>query len=173
MIIFKKLSIKTRLYYVFSKMINIKNFDLVEYRQNIIYSIKHITMKSLDHVNIACESSFYLVFNNVDGYIIKESIKDKYLVFAYTDKKKEVLEKYTKLLNEIKNQIETINGGKPIEYKKDFMKISFELDDDLSLGKVLSIHDLIIVNKSVLQEGNNYYPQVFLHECGYESVAKL
>ena len=130
-------------------------------------------MKSLDHVNIACESSFYLVFNNVDGYIIKESIKDKYLVFAYTDKKKEVLEKYTKLWNEIKNQIETINGGKPIEYKKDFMKISFELDDDLSLGKVLSIHDLIIVNKSVLQEGNNYYPQVFLHECGYESVAKL
>ena len=130
-------------------------------------------MKSLDHANIDCESFLYLVFNNVGEYIIKESIKDKYFVFSYTDKKKEVLEKYTKLLNEIKNQIETINGGKPIEYKKDFMKISFELDDDLSLGKVLSIHDLIIVNKSVLQEGNNYYPQVFLHECGYESVAKL
>ena len=139
----------------------------------VIYNIKHITMKSLDHANIDCESFLYLVFNNVGEYIIKESIKDKYFVFSYTDKKKEVLEKYTKLLNEIKNQIETINGGKPIEYKKDFMKISFELDDDLSLGKVLSIHDLIIVNKSVLQEGNNYYPQVFLHECGYESVAKL
>ena len=37
---------------------------------------------------------------------------------------KKVLEKYTKLWNEI-NQIETINGGKPIKYKKDFMKIGF------------------------------------------------
>ena len=95
------------------------------------------------------------------------------MVFAYTDKKKEILEKYAKLWNEIKNQIETINGGKRIEYKKDFMKIRFESDDDLSLGKVLSIHNLIIVNKSVLQEDSKYYPQVFLHECGYESVAKL
>ena len=37
---------------------------------------------------------------------------------------KKVLEMYTKLWNEI-NQIETINGGKPIKYKKDFMKIRF------------------------------------------------
>ena len=136
----------------------------------VIYNIKHITMKSLDHANIDCESFLYLVFNNVGEYIIKESIKDKYLVFSYTDKKKETLEKYTKLLNEIKNQIETINGGKPIEYKKDFKKIRFESHDDLSLGKVFSI---IIVNKSILQEDNKYYLQVFLHECGYESVAKL
>ena len=103
----------------------------------VIYNIKHITMKSLDHANIDCESFLYLVFNNVGEYIIKESIKDKYLVFSYTDKKKEALEKYTKLLNEIKNQIETINGGKPIEYKKDFKKIRFESDDDLSLVKYL------------------------------------
>ena len=92
------------------------------------------------------------------------------MVFSYTDKKKETLEKYAKLLNEIKNQIKTINGGKPIEYKKHFKKIRFESDDDLSLGKVFSI---IIVNKSILQEDNKYYLQVFLHECGYESVAKL
>ena len=28
-------------------------------------------MKSLDHVNIDCENTLYLIFNNVDGYIKK------------------------------------------------------------------------------------------------------
>ena len=42
-----------------------------------------------------------------------------------------MLEKNTKLLNEIKNQIKTINSGNTIECKKDFMKIRFASDDDL------------------------------------------
>ena len=52
----------------------------------------------------------------MDGYI-EESNGDKYLIFAFTDKNKELLEKYTKLLNEIKNQIETNNDGEPIKHK--------------------------------------------------------
>ena len=88
------------------------------------------------------------------------------MIFASTNKNKKVLKKYTNLWNEIKNQIETIHGGKPIEYKKDFMKIRFESNDDLPLGKVLSIPVMIIVDRSVFQKDNNYYPQVCLHECG-------
>ena len=61
-----------------------------------------------------------------------------------------------------------ISGNKPIEYKKGFMKIKFESDDDLPLGKILSVFVCIIVGGSVFQEGNNYYPQVHLHECLYE-----
>ena len=61
------------------------------------------------------------------------------MILASTDKNKEVLKKYTELWDEIKNQIETINGGKPIEYGRDFMKIRFESDDDIPLGKILSI----------------------------------
>ena len=49
---------------------------------------------------------------------------------------KEVLEKYTGFWNVIKNQIETINGGETITFKKDFIKIRFESDDDLPLGKI-------------------------------------
>ena len=47
-------------------------------------------MKSFDHVNIDCDNSLYLIFNNVDGYI-EESNGDKYLVFASTGKNKEAL----------------------------------------------------------------------------------
>ena len=57
--------------------------------------------------------------------------------------------KYKELWDEIKNQIKTTNGGEQIEYKKDFMKSRLESDDNLSLGKTLSIPGMIIVVKSV------------------------
>ena len=82
--------------------------------------------------------------------------------FASTDK--------NKFWDEIKNQIETINGGERIEHKKDFMKIRLESDDDLPLGKILSISGMIIVVRSVFHEDGKYYPQVYLHECLYKFV---
>ena len=81
------------------------------------------------------------------------------MIFAST------LENYTKLWEEIKDQIELISGNKPIEYKKDFMKIKFKSDDGLPLGKILSNAVCIVIIRSVFQENNNYYPQFFLHEC--------
>ena len=45
------------------------------------------------------------------------------------------------------------------------MKIRFESDDDLTLGKILNIPVCIIAVGSGFQENNNYYPQVYLHEC--------
>ena len=52
------------------------------------------------------------------------------------------------------------------------MKIRFESDDDLPLGKILGIH-IMVVTKSVFQEDNKYYPQVLLHEWVHEPVDKL
>ena len=53
------------------------------------------------------------------------------------------------------------------------MIIRFEFDDDLPLGKKLSISMCIIVVGSVFQEENNYYPQAYLHECLYEFLNEL
>ena len=52
-------------------------------------------------------------------------------------------------------------NGKPCDYKKELMKIEFDSDDDLSLNKILKLHNLIIVVRSVFQEDNKYYPQIF------------
>ena len=55
-------------------MININNFDpnllnicKIPFKSidAVIYSIRYIIMKSLDHVNIDSANSLYLVFNNV------------------------------------------------------------------------------------------------------------
>ena len=85
-------------------------------------------------------------------------------------KKKKHLENYRELWDEIKHQIETISDSKVIEYKRGFMKIKFESNDDLPLAKILRIFVCIIIARSVFQEDNIYYAQVYLHEClyGYE-----
>ena len=79
--------------------------------------------------------TFNLVFNNVDAYTeynpTEDDSKTKYLVFTSTDKNREALENYTELWDEIKDQIETVNGDNPIKYGKDFMKVRFQSNDDL------------------------------------------
>ena len=52
------------------------------------------------------------------------------------------------------------------------MKIRFESNDNLPLGKILNFPDIIILVASVFHEDSKY-SQVYLHECVYESVDEL
>ena len=90
MIVLKSINIKNHPYYFLNDMINIKKFDpnwlnkdKTSFRNTdaVIYHIKYITMKSLDHKNIDCKNSVYLVFINVDGYIINKSDENNYFCF--------------------------------------------------------------------------------------------
>ena len=168
----KVINIKNQPYYIFNDTINTKIFDLnlfnigkISFKStNIdIYYIEYITMKSLEHVNVDSQNPLYLIFDNVDGYI-EESNEDKYLIFSFRGKNKEVLKNYAELWNDTKNEIETINGSEPIENKKRFHVNWLESDDNLPWSKILSIPNMIIVTRSLFQEDNKYYPQVYLHE---------
>ena len=48
------------------------------------------------------------------------------------------------------------------------MKMKFNSDDSFSLNKLLKIHMLTIIVKSVFKEVGKYYPQTFLDECLHE-----
>ena len=97
-----------------------------------------------------------MFLDGVYGYI-EGNDGIKYLVFASTEKK-EALKNYRTLWEETKRQIEVINDDEPIEYRKDFMKIRFESDDDLPLDKTFNIVGMIIVAASVLKKNGKYYP---------------
>ena len=102
MITFKQTNIENSPYYNFNDMINFKNFDptllsidKVSFKNTnaVIYNIS--TMKRLDNIKVDSENLLYIIFNNVDGYIIEcnsieESNIDKYLTVSSTDKNKEV-----------------------------------------------------------------------------------
>ena len=168
-------NIKNRTYYFFNDMINIKDFDasLIKidkksYKNIGIYNIGYITIKSIDDCeNINSVNPLYLMIGEADRYIEKSN-GNKYLTFASTEKNKEVLEKYTKLWDGIEYHIQTINADKSGEYGKDYMKIKFNSDDNLPLNKILKLHTLAIIVRSVFEEDGKYYPQVFLDECLYE-----
>ena len=170
----KEINIKNRTYYFFN-MINIKDFDprLIKidkklYKNIGIYHIGYITIKSIsDCENINSVNLLHLMIGEVDGYV-KENNGNEYLTFASTEKNKEVLEKYTKLWDEIKYHIQTINADKSGEYDKDYMKIKFNLDDNLPLNKILKLRILTIIVRFVFEENSKYYPKIFLDECLYE-----
>ena len=121
-----------------------------------------MTIKSIsDCKNIKSVNPLYLIIGEVNGYI-EESDGDKYLTFASTDKNKKVLKKYTKLWDEIKYSIQTINAGKSGKYEKNYVRIRLSSDDNLPLYKILKFHMLTITVRSVFEEDGKYYPQVFL-----------
>ena len=45
------------------------------------------------------------------------------------------------------------------------MKIKFNSNDDLPLNKILKLHMLTNIVRSVFEEDGKYYPRIFLDEC--------
>ena len=52
-----------------------------------------------------------------------------------------------------------------LEYIKDYMKIKFNLGDNLPLNKPLNFHTMTVNIRCVFIEDNKLYPQVFLDEA--------
>ena len=64
----------------------------------------------------------------------------------------------------IKNEIKAINGCKENDYRKDYMKMKFNSDDNLPLNKPLKVHAMTIIIRSVFEKGG----KVFLDDALYE-----
>ena len=78
--------------------------------------------------------------------------------------KLKTLKKYEELWSKIRDLImsKTNNSG---DYAEKYVKIKFNLDDNLPLQKTLQLCNMIIVVRAIFHEGNKYDPQVFLDEC--------
>ena len=171
----RQINIKNRTYYFYNDRINLKDFDArllkvdkKDYNEIDIYYIGYVTVKKIANCsNITSVNPFYLMINEMIGHF-EEKNKNKYLVLDDVDENKEVLKKYEEVWEGIKKEIETINSGEKIEYGKDFLKIRFESNDDLSLNKPIKLCLLAIIITSVFGEVSKFYPQLFLDDALYE-----
>ena len=165
--IVKQIDIKSRTYYFYNDMINIKKFDSnllkidkKSYKDIGIYNIGYITIKKIDDCeNSSSVNPLYLSITHASRYIEEKGV-NKYLVFGSTDENKELFKKYKNVSNGIRDEIKT-NGGKENDYEKDYMKIKFNSDDNLLLNKPLKLHLTTITIRSVFEKDGKLYWQVF------------
>ena len=107
----------------------------------------------------------YFIINEVDGYI-KEKNGNKYLIFNSGDKNKEVFKKCTVVWNGIKNESESERSS--VEYGKDLMKIKLDTYDNLPLNKILKLHNMTIIIRSVRWKMVNFILKFINIDFKYE-----
>ena len=88
-------------------------------------------------------------------------------MFCKTDKT--VLKSFTKILDEIKDQILFITEDESFIMGKDFMRFKFKTNDDLPYHRKINVAVCVISLSSVFKQGCWYYPQIELQDCFYES----
>ena len=175
----KQINIKNQTYNFYSDMINIKNFDPVLYKidrkssKNIgIYNIGYITITKVDDCeNIYSLNPLYLLVNHASGYSEEKGV-NKYLIFDSSNENEELLKKYNQVWNGIKNKIEEVSSGE-CHYEKDYMKIKFNSDDNLTLNKPLKFYNITAIIRSAFKEDGKLYLQVVLDDTLNElSISK-
>ena len=171
----KQTDIKNQTYCFCNHMINIKKLDPILLKIDRkshkdttgIYNIRYITIKKIDDCEtIYSVNPLYVLVNHTNGYIEEKGV-NRYLIFDSTDENKELLKKHIDFWNGIKNKTEEVSSGK-CDYEKDYMKIKFNCDDDLTLNKPLKLHNMTIIIRSVFDEDGKLYQQVFLDDTLYE-----
>ena len=97
----------------------------------------------------------YLIFNEVNGYFQKTN-GNKYLTLVLINESKEKIKKHKELWIKIRELIRSITKNLD-DYDKNYVKIKFNLDDELPLNKMKILFKILLV----FHENNKYYPQVF------------
>ena len=121
--------------------------------------IYDISYKTLIHPKPLCIRSF-----KIDGYII---IYDgtRHLTFFGS-------EKYDPIYNRTR-YLMSLKSGITYIFSHYFVKIKVDSYDSLPIEKILTLHNVIIHIKSVLnKDKNHYYYKIFLEKCSYQLAKK-
>ena len=142
----------SRTYYFYNNLIHILNFEPSNLKLGRktsmgldIYYIGYADKKPEWNINIV--NPLYLMINKIDDYFAQKNGK-KYLKIADTVRNSDVLEKYGQVFNGIKYHIKNINGSDNV-YDKDYMKIKFNSEDGIPLGKTMYFPTITVTNRCV------------------------
>ena len=121
-----------------------------------------------EYIKICSANPLNLLFRYMNGYF-EEINGNKYLTLVPTNENKEKIKKYEELWIKIRDLISSITkNSDDYDYDEKYIKIKFDLDDELPLNKTIEIPTITAVVRAIFLENNKYCPQVFLDECLYK-----
>ena len=158
---------------LFNRVADIENFDLNNikidekpYKNILIYYFGCVAIK--EYIKICSANPLNLLFRYMNGYF-EEINGNKYLTLVPTNENKEKIKKYEELWIKIRDLISSITkNSDDYDYDEKYIKIKFDLDDELPLNKTIEIPTITAVVRAIFLENNKYCPQVFLDECLYK-----
>ena len=147
------------MYYLIDN-INIKKFypsnikiDETPYKNIFISYIGYETIKNSKYIKSDSLNPLYLIFNKVNGYF-EEINGNKLLTLVPTNKSKEIIKQYEEMLSKFSYLIRPVTANSN-DYDKKYMKIKFNLDDEVPLNKTIEIIGMIIVVRAVFHGNTN------------------
>ena len=102
------------------------------------------------------------LINRLIGFIEEiDGSNDKYLVVVNSLRNKKIINALNMLWSSIKDKI---NPGIKI---KDYDKFRFNSDINLPVNTIIEFRSLLISVSCVIEEDNEYYPEIYLDDCSY------
>ena len=154
--------------YIFTVMTNIDETDPKFF---LVNDFKGCKDESIVFNMAYCEENNipHIVFNNIEC-IFRESGVLSYLIFCESDKNKNMLNRYVKVIDQLKEEILSFIG----EYEDDLFIMgnkdsNLKLEINCLIIKKNNIPVCVIPVSSVVKKGDWYYPQIKLQECFYEN----
>ena len=162
----RKLSIKDWSGYFFKEMANILEIQTEYFLINdfkdckdgsTIFNVFYCEENSVPHV----------VFNNIECIFIKSGVFS-YLVFCESDKNKNMLDNYVRIVDQLKEKIWSFVGDENCDeifiVGKDFMRFKFKADDELVYNQRINIPVFVISLSCIVKKGDAYYSQFKLQD---------
>ena len=151
----RQLNIKSRTYYFYNDLINIKNFNINNLKLdkkcvlgNDVYYIGYITKKTQWDANSV--NPLYLIIHRIKGHF-EEVDGDKNLIL--NSENGDIMQKYQEVFNGIKEIFKKINDyNQPIKYDDNYMKIKFNTDDNIPLNKIIYFPTITIIVRSITKK---------------------
>ena len=160
------LEIKDKTNYDFDNICYIDDFDVNSLKitkkelrigANIYYTRCALNLDDDDTI-----IPLYFLIDRLIGFIEEiDGSSDKYLVAVTSLHNKKIINALDNVWSSIKDKIN------PSIKIKDYDKFRFNSDIDLPVNTITEFRSLLINASCVIEEDNEYYPEIYLDDCSY------
>ena len=160
------LEIKDKTNYDFDNICHIDDFDVNSLKitkkesgigANIYYTRCALNLDDDDTI-----IPLHFLIDRLIGFIEEiDGSNDKYLVVVSSLCNKKIINALDMLWSSIKDKIN------PSIKIKDYHKIRFNSDIDLTMNTIIEFRSLLINVSCVIEKDNEYYPEIYLDDCSY------